>query len=721
MKGKEQSLFAGSAAFFLCTALRGFLPVSNVGFYVIACASFAIVSAIVFMLMNKGRADSKGKAGKEESDENGSGRSLPSWKIFGALSALCPVLWMIFAYMDEFNEPVPLNESAYLRHTMPLYLWLPLMAAGTALIIFFAKKAGSSAKTPSCPDEQGEKEGSGTPGKSFRIRKLLRLVVTLPFAAIVAAVTYAPNIFQDVQGGTYHSHAYTNSIIQVCWMIPYSKNMQTLYGHYALFYMPVLRAVHKFFGLDLLTGIFLFNAFVEFLTVILFAYVLDRIAKKEILFYAGLFAVGEYYFMLMQGGVYLQVHAHRVIFPTLLFALVLRERKEKKKGILHGILMTAVLTLAITWSTEVGAVLMVSYMAYLWYLRLAKAYGGFPAVSSVKTAGKQKEASGTEPRSADKTGLLTGILADGILHLILPFFLSYLIVLFYNRLCGAGLSLREYLFPIISDRDYIGNTELALPGAAHPYVFSSILLLCFLMPPLFRLAASLWENGKKKEPLGPGTEAPDISDREAFRFFLSLTGLGLLLYYVHRPTWGGMSILVFLVPILLVLFLELRLERRDADPGGAEGKKNRSLLCQMLVLSAAFILFMMSFDGLVSIPGSVKAAKNTVWKRQELLEFTQHIYNQVPPGCFAFGEGVPELMSLIDRDTMLHTTEWSYLNMPLDTMAYARENLAGRPWMFCNLYSLSYLQENYPGLTDEYDLHEEFEYNGAQFALFYHK
>lgn len=75
-------------------------------------------------------------------------------------------------------------------------------------------------------------------------------------------------------------------------------------------------------------------------------------------------------------------------------------------------------------------------------------------------------------------------------------------------------------------------------------------------------------------------------------------------------------------------------------------------------------------------------------------------------------------MSLIDRDTHLHTTEWSYLNMPLDTMEEIRYDLEDEQWFFCSQYSLWYLQENYPGLTDHFVLHEEFEYNGAKFAFY---
>ena len=126
----------------------------------------------------------------------------------------------------------------------------------------------------------------------------------------------------------------------------------------------------------------------------------------------------------------------------------------------------------------------------------------------------------------------------------------------------------------------------------------------------------------------------------------------------------------------------------------------------------------MAFDSVYSMPGAWKISSQTIWKRGELLEFADRIYVQIPPDAVSFGEGVPELMSLIDRDTHLHTTEWSYLNMPLDTMEKIRYELEDEPWFLCSLKSLWYLQENYPGLTDSFYLHEEMEYNGRKFGFF---
>ena len=126
----------------------------------------------------------------------------------------------------------------------------------------------------------------------------------------------------------------------------------------------------------------------------------------------------------------------------------------------------------------------------------------------------------------------------------------------------------------------------------------------------------------------------------------------------------------------------------------------------------------MAFDGIYSMPKAWKKSSETIWKRDELMEFAEYVYVQIPPDAMSFGEGVPELMSLIDRDTHLHTTEWSIGNTPPYTQEMVRHELEDEQWFFCSQRSLAYLQTDYPGLTDHFIMHEVFEYNGYEFAFY---
>ena len=639
MSIKAKSIFTGSIAFIIFASFRNFIPFSNMIFYVISCAVFVIVALFSYSFLYSKK-------------ETASPTNMKIWSIL-PVAALC--IWMVLFYVNEPKAEHSLDGNV-IRHNFPFLLWITLVLVGTAICLFIMRKHPSE--------------------KTFKIRKRIRAFVTLLFTIGTSIQFYAPNIFQDIQGGTYHSHAYTNSIINVCWLIPYSHNLESLYGHYAILYMPILKLLHKFFHIDYLTGIFAVTAIIAGISILLFAYVLDYFAKNDLIFYLGLFAIGEEYFMLMQGGVYMQVHPHRMIFPILLVALALWEYRTQKK---YNILAVILLTLSFVWSTEVGIVTMLSFALYRWAEQIMDGQ-----IFSIR-----------------KIMLL---FREILLYAVLPFALAYLIINGYNLLVGGSiLDFEEFMYPLISDRGYIGNIELPLPNITHAWIGASILFLVVVCIILFRIFFSGKEKG-----------------RNPFYFLLGIMSLGLMLYYINRPVENSIFIILFLMLILQATILQksqdIYLEWKE-NKDSIFAKPDRFLFLSLRVITT-FILFIMAFDSIYSMPKAWKTSSETIWKRDELIEFTEHIYNQIPPDAVSFGEGVPELMSLIDRDTHLHTTEWSYLNMPLDTMEEIRHDLEDEQWFFCSLYSLWYLQDNYPGLTDHFVLHETFEYNGAEFAFY---
>lgn len=267
MSLRGKSICIGSLSFVFFALLRGFIPLGNKSFFIAACTVFMIVTVLYYLVA--GRRD---KVKEHEKAEKG-------WSV---LPVAALIIWMISFYINETNTEHALNASELIRRTFPFPLWFTVMVVGTAICLFFLRKKPSE--------------------KMWRVKKIVRVIITILFTIGTSIQFYAPNIFQDVQGGTFHSHAYTNSIINVCWFTPYSENMQCLYGHYAILYMPVVKALHKFFHVDYLTGIFAVTAVIAAISILLFAYIVDYFAQSEVIYYLVLFAIGEEYFMLMQGG-----------------------------------------------------------------------------------------------------------------------------------------------------------------------------------------------------------------------------------------------------------------------------------------------------------------------------------------------------------------------------------------------------------------------------------
>ena len=642
MSAEVKSFFGGSIAFILFAMMRPLVPLHNMEFFICACAIFVIAFLTIYFFTGNRKEGVKPMAEK----------------VWSIAALLLLVLWMILFYVNETVAEHPLDSAVLIRRYFPFPLWMVLMTVGVIISLFVLRKE---------PEKL-----------SLKLRKKVRVVISVLFTAGVSVQFYAPNIFQDIQGGTYHSHAYTNSIINACWLTPYSENMESLYGHYAILYMPILKFLHKCFHIDYLTGIFAVSAVLGGISILLFLYILDYFAKNDLVFYLGMLAIGEEYFMVLQGGVYLQVHPHRMIFPVVLAVLALQEYKKEKR---YNILAIIFITLAFVWSTEVGIVIMLSFALYRW-------------VQSVMDG---------HAFSLRKVLLIVREIA---LYVILPFGLSYIVINGYNLMAGGTvLDFREFMFPLISDRNYIDHIELPLPDVTHAWIGASVLFLGAISPAILQI---LWPK-EKKRGLKP------------FYFLLGIMSLMLMLYYVNRPTEGSMFIILFLMLILQVIILQksqdVYLEWKRTGKAAVFEMPDRFLILSIRIVTT-FILFVMAFDSVYSMPQAWKVSAETIWKRDELKEFADYIYVQVPPDAVSFGEGVPELMSLIDRDTHLHSTEWSYLNMPLDTMEKIRYELEDEQWFFCSLKSLWYLQENYPGLTDGFYLHEEFEYNGEKFGFF---
>ncbi len=658
MTNSAKSFFVGSIAFILLAMTRRIVPLHNMEFFVLMCVVFVLAVLAFYFAVNKKTLNEKTKSEKPIYE-----------KLWSILPIAALVLWMILFYVNETNADHPLNGSELIRRYFPFPLWIGIMTVGVVFILFLLRYR---------PERKEAETGMKIRTEAqTKVWSFIRVIVSLFFTAGVSVQFYAPNIFQDIQGGTYHSHAYTNSIINACWLIPYSEDMESLYGHYGILYMPVLKFLHKCFHVDYLTGIYMVTAVLGGISILLFLYILDYFAKSDVIFYLGMFAIGEYYFMLMQGGVFLQVHPHRMIFPVLLMALALLEYKREKK---YNIAAICFITLSFIWSTEVGIVIMCSFAFYRWICRIMDG----------KTFSFRKAFM---------------LIREMLLYVFLPFGLSYIVINGYNLLGGGSiLDFEEFMFPLISDRNYIDLIELTLPDVTHAWIGAAILFMGAVTPALLQV---FWPDGKEK-------------GLKPYYFLLGMMGLMLMLYYVNRPAEGSMFIILFLMLVLQAIILqkaqEVYLEWKEKK-GSVFEKPDRFLFLSLRVITT-FILFMMAFDSIYSMPKAWKTSAETIWKRDELVEFAEYVYVQIPPNAVSFGEGIPELMSLIDRDTHLHTTEWSYRNMPLDTMERIRYGLEGEEWFFCTLKSLAEMQDNYPGLTDNYYLHEEFEYNGEKFGFF---
>ena len=238
------------------------------------------------------------------SDGNAAGKKL----LFSVL-LLSQIPFWIICVANEM-EQVGSVAGKYGWHTQPLIFGVVLFLAELLILAWMYEKI-------SVPKHDGE-----------WIVWLTYLVLTV----LILYSMYTPNIFgRGELSDSYHGHAYFNSVYNIYQGMPYTHNVTSIYGHYALFFKIPLKLFHGDFR-----AFVMMLAMVGTLAHVCAFLTLQLLVESRVLRIAGALAVA-FPILGMRGGYYWQVWPHRVVFPMilLLYGAVILE--EKLPGIYkHG-------------------------------------------------------------------------------------------------------------------------------------------------------------------------------------------------------------------------------------------------------------------------------------------------------------------------------------------------------------------------------------------------
>ena len=701
MSNKKLSIIIASFALLIYALLKEQIPLHNVSFYLSSCIVFLVVAVICYIFLEYVVLKKNANSNKSSFYQTVKGET-----VISCVSVCAFLIWMVFFFKLEPSVD-HLGKNILLRERIPFFQWLLIMIGFMAIALVMIHFTGRTTSVLSKMNNTTRK---------ITLKGALRFIVSILFTAYTCPIFYAPNLFLDVQGGTYHSTAYTNSIIMACWRTPYSWRMHDYYGHYAILYMPFLKVMRRLLDINFWTGTCIMIVVFSAISILGFLYVLNYFIKNDVIFYLSMFAIGNEFFIMMRGGEYYQVFPHRLLFPILLVAYAVWEKKHNKKASVPAyIFLIILMTLSTVWSIEVGSVGLIAFVAYRWIDHI---YDG--EFFSVKKA--------------------LSLIKYGIIYFILPFGLAYLVVGLYNAWAGGDMFMdfKEYMYPLISDKGYLEYIELPLPGAEALWVGMTILFLSIIcmtaLPAIF--------SKEQPKPLYP------------LYFLMSVICVGNLTYYINRPVYSTVAINMYFAIIMVGIIFEKTqnyyLQWRKSRAAGQNGfsvdnstvtngvsdgevtvetsslkiTPGKTVFNLSFRLVALFILSIMFVDSIYYLPQVYPAQRETVWKIDEFDEFAQSVYVQVPPMAYYVGEGVPELAAYLDRDPSVHCTEWSINNMTNEEEAALWNDITEQKpqWMFWNLASLAQAQENGPGFTDEYyRVNDLWEYGQAKFGFFIRK
>ncbi|MEG1270182.1 MAG: hypothetical protein RSD54_02565, partial [Ruthenibacterium sp.] len=306
---------------------------------------------------------------------------------------------------------------------------------------------------------------------------------------------FMPNLYADIP----HQTAYFQSVYNVWYNTPYEKLTTGIYGHYALFYKPLM----MLFGhqIPVIVGI---NAFFGLLAVVAMFYVLHRHISSNTLRILAAMAM-TFPVVALRVLPYWQMQPHRILFPALLMAYCtwLGTTQRDKLRFKYQLGGYALCSLGILWSTETGIICAISFAAYLCIILWQ-----------------------SEKCFCKKAWL---IYFEQVCGVVASLGAAMLVVNLYNLACGGSLVLRAFFFPLFDTFYFNAILYKPMVWGNQGWVHCLILFLFCLI--LSIRTTSICGNHH-------------ASNAAALLGMGSILALGQFTYYVNRAAFHNFDIIL---------------------------------------------------------------------------------------------------------------------------------------------------------------------------------
>ena len=385
----------------------------------------------------------------------------------------------------------------------------------------------------------------------------------------------------------------------------------------------------------------------------------------------------------MRGGYYWQVWPHRMIFPMilLLYAAILMKKQWWNRW--TGLAGYLICLLAILWNTETGVILAVAWMALF--------------VSRCLAGGEWR------------IGRLTRTVPVHAVCVTASFFGAYGLVNLYNLSKHSPVNtLGEFLIPLLSDSYMVDILHLDLP--MYPSAYMGVIAL-FLIGTA--MGISTWFYAKQKN-----------DGQVQLIFFLSISALGRITYYVNRPSYHNLDCVSLSAGILLaylgqrgMTFVKER-KWKHWEEMDLAGVVNGTL-----GLACAAAVLAMSTGTVLQFSQNSKIKEN-YHNVGELEAFVQEIAEVVPENTHGFGLNVAEIYSLLHWNTQCFTMDFSDMAVIPESLQELQEQLTevDAPYVFTSRLSLPIWERNdpetYQWFSETYELDQTFPYYEEEFQFY---
>jgi len=568
----------------------GMLTKTNFGMYILICFIFFVSYLLFYNLFSYYGI-------------------IPYFKGKSKVSKLIPlfllIILLIILSIQFINEPkiVASGANLFFWHDIPfISLFAGLSIISLIFCFFFYKEKVLKISTS-------------------KKAKLMFYLIASAVALLAGYIQYSPNILNNFYIVIHHVHAYFNSVNNVLHMIPYSGDVNSIYGHYALILAPLLK-VTSYLGIKNIFYVFLIiMSIITTIAFILFAYTINTFIRNKIVASIAIIASGLTAIS-MRPDLYLQVQPHRMITIAIIMALIAFASKHQKRIssiMLFGYILGIVILI---WSTEMGIIGLIAWASLFICLGFQHSFKQF--------------------------------IRNLLFHFMAAFscfLIAYGIVNLYNLAAGGNiLSLFDYTFPLMMNSYMIEALEVPLTTMISAWMLMLTLLFLFLSKGVTSTKIC------KKNPI--------IDFNSASYFALSVLGLGSFIYAINRPVYFNFDIIYPLMILLMAIIVEKSIPFVIAAYAKIKSKEidvYEILVSGMGIITLSVLLILAI--GCVSNFGINFDSRFILRDEKPVQELINKVNKEIPIGTPGLGAAVVELYSTMGRETMNYVMDYSDITL----------------------------------------------------------
>ena len=521
------------------------------------------------------------------------------------LAIIILILFCSFGALAYWFEEIGTWDDYYqrvqLRHMLPICLYAPLLI----LAVQFTHRIVCK--------------------HNINYPKPIRIVISIVVVVLETYLLYIPNFLGEPSTTSYHIHAYTNSIINVQYHIPYSPEVNSIYGHYGIIYYIPVKILRLLFSNRWL-GITLTVALFGGISFCLEQYVINKMIKNDFLFALASIAVAMP--MFSEEFVQYQMIPHRYLFIDIALAGCCYTLCHERRTWID-ICMWILGFVSVLWNLESGIIFLCLWVTCKPLKR--KLYDGHWKIHCS--------------------------IFDIIISIV-DIVGAYITVNVYNYVVGGRwLSVSEFIFPI-----KIPAIECITSGASNmesnilggfitslqrefkgPYENYFLILVVFLGTLSIAFAKLLRR---------------DFDYSTIMILVSSIAGIGTLLIFFNYMDEGKLVIcnVPFVVVVTMLLDRCISSKSIEVKTLSCEGVLS-SRLSVAICLTA--VLVAMSIESGLSVSRMLEKKYYTVQNRDDIEKLSNWIRGQIPDETVCLGECAPELFAYINEPPGIYAMDWS--------------------------------------------------------------